>query len=76
MSRLLDFCSPKMHQNQNVRGFALNPTGGGYSALPNPPAGSEGACCPFPKNRTPRYLPLPGLASIGPLGLASQTPKH
>jgi len=39
-------------------GSAPDPTGGAYSAFPDPIAGGEGARCPLPENRTPSLDPL------------------
>jgi len=52
-------------------GLSLNPTGGAYSAPPNPLAGGEGLAAPYP--RSPRSRPL--ASNFGPSGLRSPPPK-
>ena len=51
------------------QGFVPDPTGGAYSAPPDPIAGGEGAGCPLPKNPSP---PWP----FGPRAFAVSSTKH
>jgi len=55
VSRLLDFWSPKMHPN-HIPGSEADSTGE-LTALPDPQAGGEGACCTPPQEPNPFLSP-------------------